>query len=314
MKKFHLIDIDHNYDANRQERLYMLASQMALKYGRFGSGNNRVSLDRIREFWKHDDHYPSLIEIKNIIRVPSVKWYMHNKTSVSYPIWTPDFLHGLLIHCRIMWRKNSFPTCNWHNNENIASLIRSCPYGGDIKGPSKEGRYCWNEVPALYLKYSEDSISYLAGVMSGLKIVEYDNIAYAQCNEKVSQYFLKCKIPIEHKRRLEQYMISPLWPALFVKYMPEDLREKWLKLKKPYKADIYAPILWKTYVGSNFRVNGIPYLKSRRMIFYDFKCDEGTVTRLNKLRVEMNLTELDNRIGLVVKEWAKGKQNEVSIN
>ena len=83
-----------------------------------------------------------------------------------------------------------------------------------------------------------------------------------------------------------------------------------MSLKNPYNADIYTPILWKTYVNNNFITKGIPFLKSRRYIYYHFGCDEGAMKYLNKLRVGMDLTELDNKIREVVKKWSQKMYNK----
>ena len=128
--------------------------------------------------------------------------------------------------------------------------------------------------------------------------------------EKILPYFKSWGIPVEEKLE-DRYLTSPIWPALFVKHMPAELSDKWLNLKKACNANIYAPILWKTYMNNDFRADGIPYLKCRRRIYYEFKCAEGAMTRLNNMRVEKNLTILDNRIREIVKEWGR---NEILVN
>ena len=85
--------------------------------------------------------------------------------------------------------------------------------------------------------------------------------------------------------------------------MPNESK-KWLNIKKAFNVNIYAPILWKTYINNKFTVDGIPYLKARRSIYYEFKCDDGAMHRLDMLRVDKACTELDNRVRQVVKEWS----------
>lgn len=305
MKKYHLIDIDHNKDAIRQEHIYETASMIALKYGRMGREGKHYTFDRVREFWKYDDPCPSLREFYDTIKASTIKWYIHNKITVDYPIWDADFLHGLLAHCKIIWNKQEFPSCEWYCNDDLTNLLQSCPYGGNIIKPNNINRNRWVGVPALYLKHSEESVSFVAGVMAGLKLFKFNNENYAQLNERTLPLFKKWGIPIESVRYPHRYLISPIWPALFAKHMPEDISRKWLDLKKAHKVNAYAPILWKTYVNSVFPVDGIPYLRSKRAIFYDFQCEEGAMEKLDKLRVEKNLTILDNRIKEVVQTWAK---------
>lgn len=305
MKKYHLIDIDHNRDAIRQDSIYEVASQIALKYGCRGNRGENYTYDRIREFWKYEDPCPSLREFRDAVKVSTIKWYIRNKTVVDYPIWNADFLHGVAAHCKIIWNKKHFPSCDWYSNEDITNLFQSCPYGGEIVKSNNIARHRWVRVPSLYLKYSEDSISFMAGVMAGLKKINIDDENYALVNERILPLLKKWGIPIDITKFPRLYLISPIWPALFARYMPENVSQKWLNLKKAHKVDVYAPILWKTYVNGIFPVDGIPYLKSKRTIYYDFKCEEGAMDKLDKLRVEKNLTVLDNRIKEVVQIWAK---------
>ena len=304
MKKFHLLDIDHGKKAIRQEHIYETASKIALKYGY----RLTPQADHIREFWKYDEPYPAPCIFYKNVKSSSVKWYIHNKITVDYPIWNSDFLYGLMSHCNIFWNPNGYPSCEWFNYT-VTHVLKTCPFGGKIELAKNKNQ--WLEVPALYLKYSTESISFMAGVMAGIQVLTKDNKKYGAFSEKILPYFKQWGIPVEEKYE-DRYLTSPIWPALFVKHMPSELSDKWLNLKKACNANIYAPILWKTYMNNGFRADGIPYLKCRRRIYYEFKCAEGAMTRLNNMRVEKNLTILDNRIREVVKEW--GKTNEISVN
>jgi hypothetical protein len=305
IKKYHLIDHTHNKKKNKIDKMYRTAAQIAIKYGCMGDGSLNYNQDRICEFWKYEDNYPCFGTFSSAIRLPAIKWYIHNEISVDHKIWNPDFLRGLIAHCNIRWNKNKFPSCSWYCNEEIARLLHSCPYGGDIFDKDKEKRgYRWNYVPALYLKHSEDSIQFMAGLMAGFKIVKVNGYKYASCGYRALNYLKKWGIPIDGKYFTKAYLISPIWPALFVRYMPDEESKKWLDIKKAFNANIYAPILWKTYIDNNFISDGIPYLKARRSVYYEFKCEEGAMHRLDMLRVEKALTELDNRVKHVVKEWS----------
>ena len=240
---------------------------------------------------------------------PNDFWYIHNKIGVDYPVWSADFLHGLMSHCKIRWNGRSFPSCEWCNNSDITMLLQVSPFGGRMFMPENNTRHRWMNVPALCLKFNDTSIAFVAGLMSGLKKVERNGNCYAMFYQRALPYFKKIGIPIEGECGQGAYLISPLWPALFVDYMPLGLYQKWLEIKKPYGADVYAAILWKTYVDNEFVSGGIPYLKARRTIYYEFECEEGAMKKLEKLRVEKNLTELDNRIKTVVQEWSKNERD-----
>lgn len=307
MNKFHLLDVDHGKKAIKQDHLYETASKIVLKYGDLLS----FKPEHIREFWKYEEPYPSPSNVYLNVNPSSIKWYVHNKITVDYPIWNSDFLHGLMVHCNIFWDPNNFPSCEWFNNDIITDLLKSCPFGGKIVQEKRSKRNQWIGVPALYLNHSTDSISFMAGVMAGIQVFKKDKKNYGVFGEKILPYFKAWGIPVEEKCE-DGYLTSPIWPALFVKHMPVELSDKWLNLRKACNTNIYAPILWKTYMNNDFPVDGIPYLKCRRSIFYRFECEEGAMNFLDRMRIEKNLTILDNRIREIVKEW--GKSNEILTN
>lgn len=309
MKKYYLMDYDHGKLAIRQDRILNTASQIVLKYGALGVNCKGFTDDRIREFWDYDSDIPSPKYLRMNIKYPNVKWYIHNKMGIDYPIWSADFLHGLMTHCKIIWNKRRFPSCEWFNNTDITELLQNCPFGGRIVKPINSIRHRWVNVPALYLKFDDTSIDFVAGLMAGLKKVEKNGNHYAMFDQKVLKDFKKLGIPIEDKYKRNTYLISPFWPALFVDHMPMELYQKWIEVKKPYNADIYAAILWKTYIDNDFEGDRIPYLKSRRSIYYDFKSEEGAMKKVELMRVEKNLTELDNRFKNIVKEWSKNERD-----
>jgi len=310
MKKYHLIDYDHNSLAIRQDRIYRTASQIVLKYGAAGVAHLGYTDERIREFWEYDDDIPSHKYFDKQVRYPGVKWYIHNKIKMDYPVWSADFLHGLVSHCKIMWNGRSFPSCYWYNNNDIIAILRSSPFGGKTSISKNNVKYRWANVPALCLKFDDTTVSFVAGLMAGLKKVERNGICYALFYQRALPYFKKMGIPIEGGCGQDANLISPLWPALFVNHMPSELSQKWIGVKNPCNASLYAAILWKTYANNDFIGGGIPYLRARRTIYYEFECEEGAMKRLEKLRVEKNLTELDNRIKTVVQEWSNKNERD----
>jgi len=306
MKKYRLVDLKHAPLKEWQNRLYMVASQIALKYGSAGRNFEQFHFDHIREFWTYDDKYPSLQSLKNNIKVNSMKWYLFHKIQFNHEIWNADFLNGLLEHGHISWSPIRFPSCQWYNSD-VTNLIKTCPFGGKLVSPEGDYRHRWIGVPALYLKSSTDSISFMAGVMAGMQLTGSPSGVCAKFSPKFSNvmsWIKKWGIPLEGQKG-NHYLISPIWPALFVNHMPKECRDKWLGISDPCNAYLYSAILWKTYADDNFPVKGIPYLKSRRTIYYDFKCEEGPTKRLEMLRVEKRLTELDNRIREVIGEWKR---------
>ena len=84
--------------------------------------------------------------------------------------------------------------------------------------------------------------------------------------------------------------------------MPEEIAAMWIDIEKPCNSKTYCPILWRTYVGK-FVKDGIPYLASRRAIYYQHKCEEGAIKKLDRLRVSTGMVVLDYRVRDMVKIW-----------
>lgn len=296
--------------ALQNERTYELASLIAVKYGWKGANRNHYKQEHINELWKYGHPYPSLSKIVGI-GISEVKWYIHNRLNmVQDDIWNSDFVMGITAHGSIKYWNRTYPTFMWLDNKNITDLIKACPFGGRILTDKPYNRYPsvygkWANVPALYLKYSDKSASYMAGFFCAAKLIEIDGVQYAYLSERASKVFKNWNIPFDETRKRGR-LISPIWPALFTPKMPVEFRSRWLNLDNPYGTDTYAPILWKTYVNSLFTKGGIPYLKCRRTVYYHFKKGEDNLTTcLNKLRIEKNMTEIDNRVKEMVDVWAK---------
>ena len=85
--------------------------------------------------------------------------------------------------------------------------------------------------------------------------------------------------------------------------MPDGCKSYFIT-PEAYRASLYAPILWRAYLNKEFVSKGIPYLKSRRQIYYDHNCEEGVSRRLEMLRIRLGLFSLDDRIKNAVKKWA----------
>ena len=304
MKTYYLIDYTHGKKQIWMDRLYETASKIAVKYGSMGHNMQDYKEKYIREFWTYNTDYPSCKTLKEFVRVKSIKWFIYNKLDCKDEIWNPDFLHGLAIHGKIRWSKCDFPSFWWHCNTSLNKLIMLCPFGGKIKIVRKGVIGRWMSVPALYLKYSKDTASFAAGIMAGGTPVVIKGVGYARFKNNAFEHIKQFRVPIEFKT-ISHFYISPIWPALFSLKMPEEIRQEWLDIPHPCNANIYAPILWKAYINSKFQTEGIPFLKSRRSLFYEFSCEEGAMERLDKLRVEKDLTELDNQVIDMVRIWSQ---------
>jgi len=305
MKKHTFYDPTNGSFDKRLTRVYYVASKMALKYGAsVGKYNQR----RIDEFWDYPESSMSEQFFRLHVRVTVLKSFINTYMTFEDPIWTSDFLHGLIRHGKIQWNRHSFPTVLLNKNSSMKELLKECPFGGRLNEGVK-----WAYVPALYLKFSEKTIPFMAGVLAGAVLEKRNGYTYAKLHNNVLEIIKGFGIPIEETIQHNQFLISPIWIALFSPWMPDYAKKMWEKLSKPFNAHIYCPVLWRTYVGTNFKTKGIPYLLSRRKIFYMYNMKE-----LRRLRIDYELTELDYRIRDVVKLWSsnklKEKNNEVYIN
>lgn len=332
-KNYFLVDLSRNEKNRYFEYVYEVASYIALyhthlvRYHMF-----KFDEELIKKYWRWDTIPLAPSTMGNILRIRKIKWFIQNKITIERKDikdnWCSDFIHGLIKCGKVNESAGDFPVFEWQSNFEVYDILKTCNFYGSFnkyaatKDPAQ--RFKWHDVSAILLPHSEDTKEFMAGVFSTGEICSgeldgrckywpgygkffegYDNVSsLAKYHIKIESYFKEWGIPIEFKNK-HKVFISPIWAALFVDYMPSVCRDKWLKIKHPYLSDIYCPILWKTYVPRDFESNGIPYLKSRRMIFYIHKCEEGSAKKLEMLRISKGLTLLDSRFKEIVREWSK---------
>jgi hypothetical protein len=300
-----------------KEKVYITVAKIVIKYGSLGNGQLNFKEEYVREFWKYDEDLPVAGYILKNIKLNVLKWYIHNKIDYDDGIWNADFIYGISTNGKLIWSKKRFPSLVWDSSEvSMSEVIKTNKLGGKIKEYKIFYVHIntkWSQVPALYLKHSEDTISFMAGLMSVAQDMVIDGVTYASFNKNLQPYLNKWGIPIEKEikiKRKVKILVSPIWPALFSIKMPLEMKCKWLNIKKPYKSDIYAPVLWRTYVDNAIVTDGIPYLRSRRSVYNDFADENGLgglKRKLDLLRIEHKLTQLDNRVKEVIQMWAKTK-------
>ena len=334
--KYFLIDLSRNELEKYYERIYEVASYISIYH------NNKIKyhiidFDQklIEKYWRWDNFPPHFSQIGSKLKISKIQWYIKNKITINkVDNWSSDFLHGVSKCGTLNYYKREFAAFHWRGHNTLINLLKTSNFMGKfnsfaIKCPVL-GMRKWYNVAAFLLKYSEDSKDFMAGVLSTGEIcygfldgrsflyqyhakcfLGYNNVdRLAKYSISIEEYFNKWGIPIEFKTK-QNIFISPIWAALFVNYMPSICKNKWLNIKKPYLSDIYCPVLWRTYVNKDYIPNGIPYLKSKRMLFYIHKCEEGAITKLEMLRVSKGLTMLDNRFKEIVQEWNFIKEPKV---
>lgn len=307
-------------------KLYDLVSKLVfIKKDLYDIRQNYTQIEAAK-YWQFDSLLPTREQVFKL-KCKHVAWYIRNHMLVQHPIWNGSFLNGLFRGGWIPKRVNSL-VFKWYVNEQIFNILNTNPFGTKpVFNPYRE-MYSWKNY-ALAFAYDKKSISYLAGVMAcGRKYIDKkDGFLYASFSPFMFKDLTDLKIPIEKKYK-KRILISPIFPALLQNYMPEAARI-WNNVKNPYRGVIYSAILWKTYGLFEFMPNAIPYLKSRRFIFYrlqnddlykgaalkDIKSDDkrvktGVMAKLDRLWVEYGLTELDGRFKMVIQEAKNIKKEQ----
>lgn len=305
-KPFVLVDYTHGSREAYMNKVYQVAAMIAMKYGGIGDRFRHCTDGRIGEFWKYDDPIPTQRFIAEHVRCEHIKWFISKNIKWEDDIWNADFLHGVAANGVIRWYRRDFPSLIY-TNPHITELLKTCPFGGRI---TKDR---WSCVPSLYLNHADDTPSFLAGVLSCGGIVRRNNASYVKFHLRVRQKLEDAGIPIEFANS-DRLFISPIWPAIFSLKMPETMRGRWMNVRDPYGAKFYAPILWKTYISNTFVKKGLPYLKCSKSVYMDFEKVEGEegkiLKKIERARIDMNLTMLNNAVRDVVKMWEKKRELE----
>ena len=281
--------------------MYEVAAKIAVKYGSGGRDAANYTENRIREFWTKDAYYPSPTTFAHAVKAKYIPWFIQNTVTIDHEILNPDFINGLTNNGKLQRTLMPYPTFYWNFNENVKNIIEGSGYGGEITKWIENG-YTWKYVPAFHLKYSKKSLSYMAGLFAGGELCKKDGVTYARYMNSTKDCVRKWGIPFEVTTKYNIY-ISTFWPSLFSSKMPENIANIWLNGENSDSANLYAAILWKAYIDNDFPSNGIPHLKCRRWLFYHYKCKEGVMKKLEMLRLEKKLFDLDLRVKEAVQNW-----------
>jgi hypothetical protein len=301
-----LLDNKEREKIEYKMKVCAMLSEIAIVHGAFNCNDEIVY-----RYWHYPEYVPPVSRLRKIVSLKNIKWYIRNFIEVQDTIWNADFLRGLTRYGKIKNGKIGFPTFYWFNNEEIEEILEFAPFFGkksyawERKDHRFKGHYMWRTVPALMLKYSDKSISFMAGVLATGKVEQKakrrkkdkDEIVYARYNLKIEPLLKQWNIPIEKKSQFGVY-ISPFWVALFTPWMPSCC-QKWNNFKTAYKAKDYALIMWKVFTNKDIRTKGIPYLISRRAYYKNY----GSIKGLERRWVDEKLVEIDSRVKDAVRYW-----------
>ena len=316
-RKAYLIDQSHNRANLKKMAIYDTAAKICLYYGR------KFTDRTIDEFWTFPAIPLNTQTFEHHVKLPSIKWYIREKMDIAHGIWNGSFLAGMTAMGKLLLARNFFTSFFWYRNDEVSEMIKECPFHGKLltKYSESKGENRWSYVAALSLKSDNASISYLAGVLSTGRRYEIDGEVYAGYTSNLKALLMSYHIPIEREcgRNKKIMLISPIWIALLMPWMPKS-RMKWLGIKKAFKAEEYAFILWRVFTGRDIKAGGIPYLISRRTFYYRYH----TLDNLEKKWVDYKLVELDSRFKEVVQKWSENDipnlynvekgNNEISSN
>lgn len=263
-------------------------------------GKNGITQDRFDEIWSCDDYPPSIFTAMKCLTRKQIKWYIHNFMSIDDGIWNASFLSGLTSNGNIKWNVNWFPSFNWTSNPDMEKILNESPFYGVVNSYGKH--YQWNQAPALYLKPDYRSISFMAGVLATGQIITENNETYACYGKKSMEKIMSFGIPVEKTKIKGKYnCISPFWPALFSKYMPNE-GNKWINIHRGgCNSYLYASVLSRMYVSNQLEKGAIPYLRSRRWTYDNF----GKIEDTEDMWLKLGLSQLDNRVRKVIEAWVK---------
>jgi len=287
---------------DRRYKRCKLASKIALKYGSILSAN--LTEDQIEEFCE-DGEFVNRECLKRDVSTSNIKWYIRSKMEIDDPIWNADFISGIIKTGKVHWSVSHYPTFKWWGSPILVKVLEDCPYYGKVKDQKDEKHcYSWQQVPALYLNPTNSTKSYVAGLLSTGRLHKDEGVTYALYKPEVMKELKRFGIPLEKDfLKKPRALISPFWPALFTKHMPECCYSYWLNVKKPYMGIEYASILWATHGDHKIVKGGLPYLPSRRKVLYMFKSEKGTLKELQKRRVKHDLLRLDKLVNECLIDW-----------
>jgi len=285
-----------------------LISRMSLALGGMGNHVRRYTEIAAKPYWFFDGVVPVKTEVSKI-KLKNIKWYIRNHIPCQGKIWNGSYIHGVaqfgkIVEPKLVSGGRNYPSFLWWSSKKVLKIISFSPFGGNIAIQGKTLRRRWSLVPSLLLPYDEESLSFMAGVLSVGRLFESKGKTLAVYNRSCEKWIRKWGIPIEFKWKTGEICISPFWPALLEEYMPPEARE-WRDLRNPIHGSTYAAILWRTYKDEDFKPGKIPYLLGRRSIFYNYGNDElGAMKHLEKMRVEKGLTQLDERFRRLIHDFS----------
>lgn len=270
------------------------AAKMYLKFGPLSN------MDEEKGFEMFNDDLFSVHKYKSVPKA-DVKEFLRNEMEVSEfqdTVWNADFISGLTKIGEVKDVKKKFPCFRWVGNDFVAKILRGFPLYGDLNFDESSGKGIWSYVPALCLRSSESTISYLAGLISTAKEVMHQGQTYAELNSQIVDEVSKFGIPIEMVGLTP--CISPFWILCLKEYLPEVVFEKWKDVKRPAMAETYSSVLFVVFFGSNIKTKALPFLPSKSKIYYLFPSESSLSETMRKKYIDLRLINISTSLKEVI--------------
>jgi len=290
-----------------------IASQIYLKYG----PKKFWKEEYISEFWDYKKNLssPSIEPLKHSISIANIRWFIYNYVEFKDNIWNSDFIRGVATGGTLVERQD-FPCIKWYDNNSIIKLLKLAPF---YVGLYKIKRaHFWSNIVAFCSKYSEDTLSFMAGVLATGNKITINKKVYIFYSHSAVDYIRKWCIPeetcdikaIKIARRClklpDKYcLISPFWTALLSFKMPEMFKKRWI-VYNAINAKIYALLMYKLYVNRSIKSRLLPYLIGRTTLFKNRKKLED----IPGLCIKYKIVSVDNIVKNAAKEYANWYNNK----
>lgn len=298
---YYLVDVDKEARDIKYARRMMVCDALARSL-LFCDKTKPQIINTCKCFWNFSETKRYKYESEKAFEKKIVLWYLKNKIIVQDEIWNGSFLQGMATYGKLKKSKHKGVEFSWWSNRFLFRALDQSPFSAILSNrflldqpqnnTNKEFK-CHSY--SFYLKSDKYSQSYVAGIFVGGSPVVVGGIGYVQYPAKLKDVFEYMKIPIEGWNKYKRmFYVSPFWPALFEGLMPDRSRI-YRNIVKPHMAQEYAAALWSIYTTKDNLSDKIPFLPSRRWIFYNFKNEEyGAIKFLQKKYVEWKLVELHN--------------------
>lgn len=291
-----------------RKQLNSLIIYLVLKRGT----NWRSYITELAPFWDGPLDEDSIFMCENLLwsyRTKKVVEILSSMKSFEmHPIYTRDFIQGVIDSTARSWENGSSPNFEIGNRPELKEFFESgeCGFSFKLTKHGKRNAYRSSNIPFLHLPCKGELDKYLAGVLTG-------SVPYKDENGEIFCRVKKKCIPnlkrfgIIFKECDEFILISAFYLMLFCGDIPETIYSKWIDILdgnpsvKMKSACVDSLMHWRHLFGrKEFKTGMLPYLMSQN--FYQTKISIG-LKDVNGLMEEKRFDFIDEKIVKRCKRW-----------